>query len=54
MVSWAIQVIYDRASGQDNLKRDVVPGQDTCLYEAVKQCASPKTGKTPQHCNQLS
>jgi hypothetical protein len=48
------QVIYYHASGQDNLKRDVVPGQNTCLYEAAKQRASLKTRKTPQHCNQLS
>jgi hypothetical protein len=48
------QVIYYRASGQDNLKRDVVPGQNTCLYEAIKQRASLKTGEVPKHCDQLS
>ncbi len=48
------QVIYYRACGQDNLKRDVVPGQNTCLYAAIRQGAPLKTGKTPQHCNQLS
>jgi hypothetical protein len=48
------QVIYYRASGQDNLKRNVVPGQNTCLYEAIKQRASLKTGKVPRGCDQLS
>ena len=46
------RVTYYRASGQDNLKRDVISQQNTCVYEAVKQGASLKTGKTLQHCSQ--
>jgi len=46
------RVIYYRAyRQQDPLSRTLLPGQDTCLYEAIKQRDSLTTGRTPPgHC----
>lgn len=46
------RVIYYRAyRQQDPLLRTLVPGQDTCLYEAIKQRDSLKPGTSPSgHC----